>query len=130
MVNCKYDSRWPHTAAIHAAGCLILELDCGPGPQSVIFVECLGLTWLFLVFLRRYDRMTSIEIGVSTMKPKFFKPISEETIDAKRFIELTTDKYHNIERVTFVPPKIGKHGFGYFRVKYNTPVLKENSPRG
>ncbi|MCI7718769.1 hypothetical protein HZ320_01010 [[Pasteurella] aerogenes] len=33
------------------------------------------------------------------------------------------EKCNNIEQVKFIPPQIGKPGFGKFLVKYKMPVL-------
>lgn len=49
----------------------------------------------------------------------------ERYLSPKEYVkELQINQVHNnIEQVKFIPPQIGKGGFGKFLVKYKMPVL-------
>ncbi|MFD1244786.1 hypothetical protein [Paralysiella testudinis] len=54
-------------------------------------------------------------------------PLRERHLSAQEYLrEAEKDtKRNNIEAVQFIPPKLGKPGFGSFRVRYKTPMLCE-----
>ena len=54
-------------------------------------------------------------------------PLKERYLSAKDYLkEIEKNRLNNnIERVEFIPPKIGKGGYGSFRIKYRVPVLVE-----
>lgn len=60
---------------------------------------------------------------------KRLKPISmtqtvalqRESLSPREYINLHRTRPSEIKRATFVPPSIGKPGFGWFEVEYRTP---------
>ena len=59
------------------------------------------------------------------MKNTILTPIKKRYLSPKDYLkDLQLNNIHNnIERVQFVPPEIGKPGFGKFLVEYKTPVV-------
>lgn len=57
---------------------------------------------------------------------KTLVPHKERIFDAQTYLnELKNKRDNNIEKVEFIPPKLGKGGYGSFRVRYKIPVLAE-----
>lgn len=56
---------------------------------------------------------------------KILIPYKERVFDARTYLDEIKNKSDNIEKVEFVPPKLGKDGYGFFRVHYKVPVLAE-----
>ncbi|KGQ36847.1 hypothetical protein JP35_10105 [Gallibacterium anatis] len=57
---------------------------------------------------------------------KTFKtPTKQRYLSAQEYLkDIQLNQYsNNIEQVKFIPPQIGKPGFGKFLVKYKMPVL-------
>ena len=52
-------------------------------------------------------------------------PKTEEKLSAHAFVKMLKTDADNVKNVRFVYPTIGKKGFGYFKVRYNTPVLRK-----
>ncbi|MDK4688541.1 hypothetical protein [Kingella negevensis] len=50
-------------------------------------------------------------------------PYKERVFDAQTYLNEIKNKQDNIEKVEFIPPKLGKGGYGLFRVRYKIPVL-------
>ncbi len=56
---------------------------------------------------------------------KVLIPKLEEKLSSKAYLKAMQQDADNIKEARFINPKIGKRGFGYFEVVYNTPVLRE-----
>ncbi len=56
---------------------------------------------------------------------QFKIPKKQRYLSAKQYLKDVEKNQvtNNIEQVTFIPPTIGKGGFGKFLVKYKRPVL-------
>lgn len=52
-------------------------------------------------------------------------PTKQRYLSAQEYLKdiAINQQCNNIERVQFIPPKIGRSGFGKFLVKYKIPVL-------
>lgn len=50
-------------------------------------------------------------------------PYSERLLNAKDYLKERQIRGDNIAEVQFIPPKIGKIGYGLFRVRYKKPIL-------
>ncbi|ETD72948.1 hypothetical protein V757_00915 [Pelistega indica] len=48
-------------------------------------------------------------------------PVKERYLSPKEFLKEANNS--NIERTTFIPPKIGGSGYGRFHIVYKTPQL-------
>lgn len=59
------------------------------------------------------------------MKNRVLIPYSERVLDAQSYLKELQNKRDNIAKVEFIPPKIGKQGYGKFRIHYKIPVLLE-----
>lgn len=59
------------------------------------------------------------------MRKRVLIPHSERLLDAQNYLKELQTKRDNIAQVEFIPPKIGKGGYGRFRVRYKIPVLLE-----
>lgn len=61
------------------------------------------------------------------MRKVMLTPFKERYLSAEEYVrEVETNRHNNnIEDVEFIPPKIGKGGYGSFRVRYKIPVLLE-----
>lgn len=58
-----------------------------------------------------------------------FKPVSKELLDAKAYMSLSEREQKNIKKARFVPPQIGRSGFGSFEVEYIvSKLVRENEP--
>lgn len=51
-------------------------------------------------------------------------PVRIEQLSAEKFAEVVERSRVNIARSRFIPPKIGRPGFGKFEVEYKVPLLK------
>lgn len=58
---------------------------------------------------------------------KTLVPHKERIFDARHYLTEIQNKSDNIEKVEYIPPKLGKSGYGSFRVRYKIPVLVEVS---
>lgn len=47
--------------------------------------------------------------------------LQRELLSPREYIHLHRTRPSEIKRATFVPPSIGKPGFGWFEVEYRTP---------
>ncbi|MPW66523.1 hypothetical protein [Moraxella catarrhalis] len=56
-------------------------------------------------------------------KTKVLIPKKERLLTAQAYLLDIEQRQDIIKEVEFVPPKLGKAGFGSFRVRYDTPVL-------
>ncbi len=66
--------------------------------------------------------------GGRTMdKDTVYVPTFSELLSAKEYQKELLTNRENIEEVKFIPPKIGKQGFGSFKVSYRTAVLRKCS---
>jgi len=61
------------------------------------------------------------------MFDKYLVPIREQLLDPDEYLHALPNLRHNdnIDHVDFIPPRIGKRGYGKFRVRYKSPVLAE-----
>lgn len=50
-------------------------------------------------------------------------PVSKQKFTSKQYLKLLEQEDKNIDRAEFVPPTLGKPGFGYFQVFYKHPKL-------
>lgn len=55
----------------------------------------------------------------------YYIPKSSESFSARGFQKIVQTERDNIASVQFVPPKIGKKGYGSFRVEYRNAVLRK-----
>ncbi len=60
-------------------------------------------------------------------KNAVYIPIFSELLSAKEYQKELVTNRENIEKVKFIPPRIGKRGFGSFKVSYRTAVLRKSS---
>lgn len=51
-------------------------------------------------------------------------PKDYEVMSPEEYLRISQEEIENIESVHFIPPEIGKGGFGAFAVTYRTPVLR------
>lgn len=59
-------------------------------------------------------------------KIKEYNAVRERLLKASDYLaEIQNGRTGNIEKVEFIPPKIGQRGFGKFRVRYKTLVAVE-----
>ncbi|MCP1659316.1 hypothetical protein [Neisseria perflava] len=57
---------------------------------------------------------------------KEYNAVRERVLKPSAYLaEMKNDRGGNIEKVEFIPPKIGQRGFGKFRVRYKTLVAVE-----
>ncbi|MDH2923974.1 hypothetical protein A4A71_01140 [Nicoletella semolina] len=59
------------------------------------------------------------------MKNTILKPVKKRYLSPKDYLKdvQLNSTNNNIDRVRFIPPEIGKSGFGKFLVEYKTAVL-------
>lgn len=54
-----------------------------------------------------------------------YSPVRSEAVDATEFKEIVqSTQILMVKRTRFVPPKLGKPGFGKFLVEYRVPILR------
>lgn len=52
-----------------------------------------------------------------------YMPTSTQTVSPEEYMELVKKDAKNIKRSRFIPPRLGKKGFGKFEIEYKTPRL-------
>lgn len=63
------------------------------------------------------------------MSMSAYMPVTRESLEPSEFIAMSESEKKNIKKARFVPPKIGREGYGSFDVEYISPKLvKENVP--
>ncbi len=50
-------------------------------------------------------------------------PVKEKIVTPQAYLREVSRGRDNIEKVEFIPPVVGKRGFGRFRIRYKIPVL-------
>lgn len=63
------------------------------------------------------------------MSMSAYMPVTRENLDPREFIAMSEHEKKNIKKAKFIPPKIGREGYGSFDVEYISPKLvKEYAP--
>lgn len=57
------------------------------------------------------------------MRNTLMKPIAKAYLTAEEYLKLVETDANNIKKSKFIPPTIGRKGFGFFEVEYKHPVL-------
>lgn len=55
----------------------------------------------------------------------FYVPKLEENLSPRQFLEVVNRTPDNLHGIEFVAPHEGARGYGYFKVKYRTPILRK-----
>lgn len=79
-----------------------------------------GYEWVKMIINKR---LTSKEKDMAKTKTPILLPKKERLLSAEAYLLDIKQHQDIIKEVQFVPPKLGKKGFGSFRVSYDTPVL-------
>lgn len=80
----------------------------------------------------RYPVRYALSVSVHSEQSIFDKyliPIQEQLFAPSDYLHALPSLRNNdnIDRVDFIPPRIGKHGYGKFRVRYKSPILVEEA---
>lgn len=51
------------------------------------------------------------------------KPIKEQTVKPREYVEIFERDSHNIKHAHVIPPSLGSKGFGKIHIKYKKPVF-------